>query len=139
MGGGGGLGGAGAPSVGVLMELVAAVRCPDGRLIVLAYGLGRLRVSFSSPVCQMFLASLMRAVSQVDPATLGFSSCVWLGPVPVRLAMARDLVLASQSCWSSLGLCYMYSWSLALWASPCSQDTQSKPFQALFCLARCLV
>jgi hypothetical protein len=43
-GGGGNLGGAGAPSVGVLMELVAAVRCPDGRLIVLAYGLGRLRV-----------------------------------------------------------------------------------------------
>jgi hypothetical protein len=43
-GGGGNSGGAGAPSVGVLMELVAAVRCPDGRLIVLAYGLGRLRV-----------------------------------------------------------------------------------------------
>lgn len=41
---GGDRGGAGAPSVGVLMELVAAVRCPDGRLIVLAYGMGRLRV-----------------------------------------------------------------------------------------------
>ena len=49
VGGGGGGGGAGAPSVGVLMELVAAVRCPDGRLIVLAYGLGRLRVG-SAPV-----------------------------------------------------------------------------------------
>jgi hypothetical protein len=42
--GGGGGGGVSAPSVGVLMELVAAVRCPDGRLIVLAYGMGRLRV-----------------------------------------------------------------------------------------------
>jgi len=37
-----------APTVGVLMELIAAVRCPDGRLIVLACGVGRLRVGVMS-------------------------------------------------------------------------------------------
>ena len=68
MGGGGG--GVSAPSVGVLMELVAAVRCPDGRLIVLAYGMGRLRVgclilsnsNVSGPgavVCRMMMMMMM--------------------------------------------------------------------------------
>lgn len=57
----GGDGGASAPSVGVLMELVAAVRCPDGRLIVLAYGMGRLRVS----CCGLQIQGLLRNVSLI--------------------------------------------------------------------------
>ena len=33
-----------APLVGTLMEVVRALRCSDGRLIILALGVGRLRV-----------------------------------------------------------------------------------------------
>ena len=33
-----------APLVGTLMEVVRALRCPDGRLIILALGVGRMRV-----------------------------------------------------------------------------------------------
>lgn len=38
----------GAPSVGSLMELVSALRCRDGRLLILAYSVGRIQVTFSS-------------------------------------------------------------------------------------------
>ena len=36
--------GTAAPLVGTLMEIIKVLRCPDGRLIVLATGLGRIKV-----------------------------------------------------------------------------------------------
>lgn len=38
-----------APLVGTLMEVVRALRCPDGRLIILALGVGRIRVRARLP------------------------------------------------------------------------------------------
>lgn len=68
-----------APTVGVLMELIAAVRCPDGRLIVLACGVGRLRVGVMSH--KVFLCFHALALGRKVAATC--CAAAWTAPLVV--------------------------------------------------------
>lgn len=66
-----------APSVGSLMELVSALRCTDGRLLILAYSVGRIQVVFPSDSCIHAASMITLCFMKCASASNGSCGYAW--------------------------------------------------------------